>query len=79
MEVEHCVRGDGQKIRNFLHRIKKIVEKRWPVDMEGIADGDRPTERHAAMHKVDKGDNDTLIILSDHFLQGTYNENTRNT
>ena len=22
MEVEHCVRGDGEEIRNFLHRIK---------------------------------------------------------
>ena len=22
MEVEHCIRGDGEEIRNFLHRIK---------------------------------------------------------
>ena len=36
MEVEHCVRGDGEEIRNFIHRIKKIVDKRWPGDMEGI-------------------------------------------
>ena len=27
MEVEHSLRGDGEKIRNFLHRIKKIVNK----------------------------------------------------
>ena len=47
MEVEHCVAGDEQEIRNFLHRIKKIVEKGWPVDMEGIAEGDRPAERQA--------------------------------
>ena len=32
MEVEHCVRGDGEEIRNFLHRIKKIVDKGWPDD-----------------------------------------------
>ena len=23
LEVEHCVRGDGEEIRNFLYRIKK--------------------------------------------------------
>ena len=44
MEVEHCVRGDGEEIRNFLHRIKKIVEKGWPDDMEGIAEADRTAE-----------------------------------
>ena len=47
MEVEHCVRGDGEEIRNFLYRIKKIVDKGWPDDMEGIAEADRATERQA--------------------------------
>ena len=46
MEVEHCVRGGGEEIRNFLHRIKKIVDKGWPDDMEGIA-RDRAAERQA--------------------------------
>ena len=41
MEVEHCVRGDGEEIRNFLHRMKKIVDRGWPDDMERIAEGDR--------------------------------------
>ena len=27
MEVEHCIRADGEEIRNFLHRIKKTVDK----------------------------------------------------
>ena len=45
MDVEHCVRGDGEEIRNFLHRIK-VVDKGWPDDMEGIAEGDRAAERH---------------------------------
>ena len=27
MEVEHCIRADGEDIRNLLHRIKKTVEK----------------------------------------------------
>ena len=47
MEVEHCVRRDGEETRNFIHRIKKIVDKRWPDDMEGIAEGDRTAERQA--------------------------------
>ena len=47
MEVEHCVRGDGEEIRNFLHRIKKIVDKEWPDEIEGIAEGDRVAERQA--------------------------------
>ena len=47
MEMEHCVRGDGEEIRNFLHRIKKIVDKGWPDDMEGIAKSDRASERQA--------------------------------
>ena len=47
MEVEHCVRGDGKEIRNFLHRIKKIVDKGWPDDMEGIVEADRAAKRQA--------------------------------
>ena len=41
LEVEYSVRGDGEEIRNFLHRIKKIVNKGWPDDMEGIPEADR--------------------------------------
>ena len=51
MEVEHCVRGDGEEIRNFLHRIKKIVDKGWPDDMEGIIEADRAAERQAQGRK----------------------------
>ena len=47
MEVEHCVRGDEEEIRNFLHRIKKIVDKGWPDHMEGIIEADRAAERQA--------------------------------
>ena len=47
MEVEHCIRGDGEEIRNFLHRIKKTVDKWWPKDMEGIATADHGAERAA--------------------------------
>ena len=47
MEVEHCVRGDGEDVRNFLDRIKKIVVKGWPDIMEGIAEADRAAQRQA--------------------------------
>ena len=47
MEVEHCIRADGEEIRNFPHRIKKIVDKGWPDDMVGIAPGDQDAERTA--------------------------------
>ena len=47
MGVEHCVRGDGEEIRKFLHRIKEIVDKGWPDDMEGFAEADRAAERLA--------------------------------
>ena len=47
MEVEHCVRGDGEEIRNFLQRIKRTVDKEWPDDIEGIAAADHGAERAA--------------------------------
>ena len=45
MEDEHCIRADGEEIRNFLHRIKKTVDKGWPDDMVGIDPGDQNVER----------------------------------
>ena len=36
MDVELCIRGDGEEIRNFLHRIKRTVDKGWPDDLNGI-------------------------------------------
>ena len=45
MEAENCVRCNVEEIRNFLHRIKTVVNKRGPDDMEVFAEGDRPAER----------------------------------
>ena len=45
IQVEHCVRGDGEEIRIFLHRIKRTLDKGWPDDMEGIAAADHGAER----------------------------------
>ena len=47
MEVEHCIRADGEEIRNFLHRIKKTVDKGWPDDMAGVLAADQAAERTA--------------------------------
>ena len=45
MEVEHCIRADGEEIQNFVHRIKKTMDKGWPDDMVGIALADQNAER----------------------------------
>ena len=47
MEVEHCIRGDGEEIRNFLHRIKRTVDKGWPDDLNGIEVAHHNAEREA--------------------------------
>ena len=45
MEVEHCIRGDKEEIRNFLHCIKRTVDKGWPDDMNGIEAAHHAAER----------------------------------
>ena len=45
MEVEHCIRVDGEEIRNFLHRIKRTVDKGWPDKFEAIDSADHGAER----------------------------------
>ena len=47
MEVEHCIRGDGEEIRNFLQRIKRTVDKGWPDDLNGIEAANYAAERTA--------------------------------
>ena len=47
MEVEHCIRGDGEEIRNFLHRIKRTVDKGSPDDLNGIEAAQHNAERNA--------------------------------
>ena len=47
LEVEHCIRGDGEEIRNFLHRIKRTVDKGWPDDLNGIEAAHHNAEREA--------------------------------
>ena len=47
IEVEHCIRGDGEEIRNFLHRIKRTVDKSWPDDLNGIEPAHHDAERDA--------------------------------
>ena len=47
MEVEHCIRGDGEEIRNFLHRIKGTVDKGWPDRLNSIEAAHHAAERVA--------------------------------
>ena len=47
MEVEHCIRGDGEEIRNFSHRIKRTVEIGWTDDLNGIEAAHHNQEREA--------------------------------
>ena len=44
MEVQNCLRGDGEEIRIFLHLIKNIVVKGWLDDTESNAESDRGVE-----------------------------------
>ena len=55
MEVEHCIRVDGEEIRNFQHRIKTTVDKEWPDDMEGVAPADHGAERNAQARQRRQG------------------------
>ena len=36
MEVEHCIRGDGEENRKFSHRIKRTVDKGWRNVLNGF-------------------------------------------
>ena len=47
MEVEHCIRGDGEEIWIFLHRIKRPVDEGWPDVMNGIEAAQQNAEREA--------------------------------
>ena len=47
MEVEHCIRADGEEIRNLLHRIKKTMDKGWLDDMSGVVAAEQAAERTA--------------------------------
>ena len=51
MEVEHCIRGDGEEIRNFLHRIKRTVDEGWPDDLNGFEAAQYAAERAAQGRK----------------------------
>ena len=45
--MEQCIRRDGEEIRNFLHKIKRTVDKGWPDDMSGVAGAQQVAEPEA--------------------------------
>ena len=70
MEVEHCIRGNGEEIRNFLQRIKKTVDKGWPEDLEGITAADHGAERAAQERQRRQRYSDySLKVLRPRYLQ----------
>ena len=75
MEVEHCMRADGEEIRNFLHRIKKTVDKRWPDDMVGIAAAHQNAERTAQARQRRQR---YIDYTPKRLRQGTYSERLKN-
>ena len=48
----YCIRGDGEEIRNFLHRIKRTVDKGWPNDLNGIEAARHAAEREAQGRQI---------------------------
>ena len=75
MEVEHCIRADGEEIRTFLHRIKKTVDKGWPDDMVGIDFADQNAQRTAQARQTRQRFIDYILKGSD---QGICNEKPNN-
>ena len=47
MENGQCIRADGEKIRNFLNRIKKTADRGWPEGMPGVVAAEQAAERTA--------------------------------
>ena len=70
MEVEQCIRADGEEIRSLLHQINETVDKGWPDDMVGIAPGEQNAERIAqARQKKQRYIDYTLKGLRPQYLQ----------
>ena len=70
MEVELCIRGNGEEIRIFLHRIKTTVDKGWPDDMVEVAAADQDAECAAQARQRRQRYNDyTLKRLRPRCLQ----------
>ena len=76
MEVEHCIRGDGEEVRIFLHRIKRTVDKGWPDDLNSIE-----AAHHAAEHEAQERQRRQMYLdyslkgLRPRYLQGKVQEN----
>ena len=51
MEVEHCIKRDGEEVRNFEHHIKRTVDKSWTDDMNGIEAAQQNAEQDAKHNK----------------------------
>ena len=75
MEVEHCIRGDGEEFRNFLLRIKRTVDKGWPAVMEG---NPQQTMVQKKLLRHGKDDKDILTTQWKDSDLDTYNQKHKN-
>ena len=67
MEVEHCIRADGEENWN---RINKTMDKGWPDDMAGVVSAEEAAERSAhARQRTQRYIDYTLRGLRPRYLQ----------
>ena len=71
MEKGHCVRRDGDEIRNFLQRIKRTVDKGWLDDMSGGA-GAQQVKLLSEKLKADREDYGIWITVYEDLDQNIY-------
>ena len=70
MEVEQCTRGDGEEIQNFLHLIRRAVNKGWPDNKNGFEAAQKNAERAAqGRQRRQKYMENSLRGLSPGYLQ----------
>ena len=76
IKVERCITGDGEELRNFLHRIKSMVDKGWLNHVNGIEAAQQNAERVAqAQESRQRYIDYSLIGLQTSYLQRKTQEN----
>ena len=43
LEAENCTRHPTELIKNYIARVRKTVDKGWPIDLTGVATADQAT------------------------------------
>ena len=64
LEIERCIKTDGEEIENSLKRNKQVVDKSWPDDMGGVT-GPQQAAEQAAEAGQKKGNDRRPIVYED--------------